>query len=186
MNAERPRVTETSPVPLPGHVWATARIDELESGGRAWHQLVVTESAGRDGVVVVARKADGRIGLVRQWRHAVSADVWELPRGYGEAESADADARREVAEELLAQPLATRVVARLWANTGLTSGAISVVDVLVADGNGTVAADPNGEVAAVEWLSVTEATSRLHAAEPTDGISVAALALWRAHAHQSG
>ncbi len=51
-------------------------------------------------VAVVPTAEDGRVVLVRQWRHAVGRALWELPAGTREAEESPADtARRELTEE---------------------------------------------------------------------------------------
>lgn len=51
-------------------------------------------------VAVVAAAADGRVVLVRQWRHALGRALWEVPAGTREPnEDPAATARRELAEE---------------------------------------------------------------------------------------
>jgi ADP-ribose pyrophosphatase len=51
-------------------------------------------------VAVVAIAADGRVVLVRQWRHAMGRALWEVPAGTREkGEQPSATARRELAEE---------------------------------------------------------------------------------------
>jgi ADP-ribose pyrophosphatase len=52
-------------------------------------------------VVLIPETDDGTLLLVRQYRHAVGAHLWELPAGSLEAgEDPDAAARRECQEEL--------------------------------------------------------------------------------------
>lgn len=64
------------------------------------------------GVAVVAVEASGAVILVRQFRHAAGAMLWELPAGTREpSEPADVTARRELAEE-------TGRSARLWERLG--------------------------------------------------------------------
>ncbi len=68
----------------------------LPSGAAAHREVV--EHAGA--VTVVARDDEGRVVLVRQWRHAVQRALWELPAGTRESgEDPDATARRELTEE---------------------------------------------------------------------------------------
>lgn len=51
-------------------------------------------------VAIVASAGDGRVVLVRQWRHAAGRALWELPAGTREAGEPPADtARRELSEE---------------------------------------------------------------------------------------
>lgn len=51
-------------------------------------------------VAIVAQATDGRVLLVRQWRHAAGRVLWELPAGTREPEEEPAfTARRELREE---------------------------------------------------------------------------------------
>ncbi len=58
-------------------------------------------AAGRaGGVAVLPVLPDGRIVLLRNWRHAVGTWSWEVPKGFiDEGEDPAAAARRELAEE---------------------------------------------------------------------------------------
>ena len=65
--------------------------------------LVVVPKVRRDDQVtgvVVLPLCDGKIGLVRAYRHAVGGESWEVPRGFiDEHESSQASALREMEEE---------------------------------------------------------------------------------------
>jgi ADP-ribose pyrophosphatase len=68
----------------------------LPSGREARREVVEHPGA----VAVVATAADGRMVLVRQWRHAMRRALWEIPAGTREpGEDPGATARRELAEE---------------------------------------------------------------------------------------
>ena len=55
----------------------------------------------RPSVVLIPVKDDGRIVMIRQYRHAVARDLWELPAGsVDEGESPEAAAARECEEEI--------------------------------------------------------------------------------------
>ncbi|HVH28140.1 MAG TPA: NUDIX hydrolase [Vicinamibacterales bacterium] len=55
----------------------------------------------RPSVVLVPVRDDGRIVMIRQYRHALMKDLWELPAGNVDAgESAEAAAARECEEEI--------------------------------------------------------------------------------------
>jgi ADP-ribose pyrophosphatase len=74
------------------------RVDEIDTphGGRRNYEVV--EHPG--GVCVIAQPSPGEIVLVRQHRHAVDRDLWEVPAGMierGEAPSVTAE--RELIEE---------------------------------------------------------------------------------------
>ncbi len=83
-------------------------------GGREATREVVEHPGA---VAVVATADDGRIVMVRQWRHAAGRAIWELPAGTRETgEDPDATARRELTEE-------TGYSAREWRDLG--RGAVS-------------------------------------------------------------
>jgi ADP-ribose pyrophosphatase len=80
----------------------------LPSGRHAGREVV----SHRGAVVVVAATGDGRIVLVRQWRHAVGGALWELPAGTRDpGEDPAVTAARELREE-------TGYAARRWASLG--------------------------------------------------------------------
>ena len=62
----------------------------------------------RPSVVLIPIQDDGRIVMIRQYRHALGRDIWELPAGNVDTgESAEAAAARECEEEIGRMP--TRV-----------------------------------------------------------------------------
>jgi len=71
-------------------------IVRLPSGAEARREVVEHPGA----VAIVARADDGRVVLVRQWRHAAGRALWELPAGTREAgEDPAGTATRELTEE---------------------------------------------------------------------------------------
>ncbi len=76
------------------HVFA----DTVRLPGGAESTREVVEHPGA--VAIVAVDADGRVVLVRQWRHAVNRALWEIPAGTREPGEPPADtASRELTEE---------------------------------------------------------------------------------------
>ncbi len=58
------------------------------------------KAAPTQGVAVVACSKDGRIALLRNWRHPIGRWGWELPKGFVDAgEDEPTAARRELTEE---------------------------------------------------------------------------------------
>ena len=59
----------------------------------------------RPSVVLIPVNDDGQIVMIRQYRHALGRDIWELPAGNVDAgESAEAAAARECEEEIGLMP----------------------------------------------------------------------------------
>ena len=55
----------------------------------------------RPSVVLIPFQDDGQIVMIRQYRHALKRDIWELPAGnVDDGESAEAAAARECEEEI--------------------------------------------------------------------------------------
>jgi ADP-ribose pyrophosphatase len=80
-----------------GHVLALD-VDEVEEPGGVRGTREVVRHRGS--VAMLPVDADGRVLLVRQYRYAVSAYVWELPAGRLDAgETPEEGARRELVEE---------------------------------------------------------------------------------------
>ncbi len=108
-------------------------LDEVEEpGGVRGHREVVRQ---RGSVAALPVDDDGRLTLVRQYRYAVDALVWELPAGrIDPGETPEAGARRELEEEVglrarFLEPMLTfwttpgfcDEVMHLFRATGLTS-----------------------------------------------------------------
>jgi ADP-ribose pyrophosphatase YjhB (NUDIX family) len=79
--------------------------DELENRGSASARdyLVIAPKQVIDNLitgVAVLPICDGKIGLIKAYRHAIQADSWEIPRGFiEEGESPRRSALRELEEE---------------------------------------------------------------------------------------
>ncbi|MFB3881348.1 MAG: NUDIX domain-containing protein [Armatimonadota bacterium] len=77
----------------------TLRVDEVElpNGARATREIVPHPGA----VVIVPLLDDGRVVMIRQYRHATGKVLWELPAGLlGKGEEPESAARRELVEEV--------------------------------------------------------------------------------------
>ena len=74
-------------------------VDEVDEPGGVHGTREVVRQSGS--VAALPVLADGRIVLVRQYRYAVDAQVWELPAGRRDpGETPEAGARRELEEEV--------------------------------------------------------------------------------------
>lgn len=79
--------------------FSSVRVDELEGPDGRFRREVVEHP---DAVAVVALDDDGRVALVRQYRHPLGAWLLELPAGTLDVagEAPEAAAHRELAEEV--------------------------------------------------------------------------------------
>jgi ADP-ribose pyrophosphatase len=68
------------------------------SNGRKTELAIVRH---RPSVVLIPVRDDGQVVMIRQYRHALERDIWELPAGnVDDGESAEAAAARECEEEI--------------------------------------------------------------------------------------
>ena len=89
---------------MSGRIVYTGRVFSIEvdkvilSNGHEAEFAIVRH---RPSVVLIPVQDDGRIVMIRQYRHALERDIWELPAGnVDEGESAEAAAARECEEEI--------------------------------------------------------------------------------------
>jgi ADP-ribose pyrophosphatase len=91
-----------------GHV-INLRVDTVEARG-GLHKMEIVEHSGA--VVVIAQPAPDEIVLVRQHRHSIGEDTWEVCAGGVDAgETPEAAAVRELREET---GYRARTMQRLW------------------------------------------------------------------------
>lgn len=88
----------SSQLAYPGKLVQVYR-DEVRLPGGATTIREIVRHPGS--VAIVARQADGRIVLVRQFRYVTARELWEIPAGTcdKEGETLEETARRELAEE---------------------------------------------------------------------------------------
>jgi ADP-ribose pyrophosphatase len=101
MSGRRPDVAERV---MPGTVVYAGRVFSVEvehvalANGRQIEMAVVRH---RRSVVLVPVRDNGDVVMIRQYRHAVGRDLWELPAGnVDDGESPEAAAARECEEEI--------------------------------------------------------------------------------------
>lgn len=93
------------------------RIDRIRYPDGAEHRVDVVEHPGS--FTVLAMPAPHDVVLVRQYRHAVSKALWELPAGTAEpGEEPEAGAARELAEETGYRARRMRRIGSLYATPG--------------------------------------------------------------------
>jgi ADP-ribose pyrophosphatase len=125
---------------------------------------------------VVALDPQGRVCVVRQYRHGIEDFLWEVPAGkLDPGESPEVCAQRELAEE-------TGIRARQWTSLGLYLPApglfTEVIHLYLAQDLDVGAAKPDAdEELELMWLPLSEAMDLVLAGSWNDGKT--ALALWR-------
>jgi len=135
------------------------------------------------GAAVAALDAEGRVCLIRQYRHAAGGWIWELPAGKLEpTESPLETAQRELLEE-------TGTSAQNWTSLGAFVSSPGVftetVHLYLARELrlGTLNLEP-GELIEVHWINLQEACARSIDGDINDGKT--ALGLLRARAAIAG
>ena len=73
----------------------------------------------RQSVVLIPVRDDGQVVMIRQYRHALGRDIWELPAGnVDDGESAEAAAARECEEEIGQVPTKVERVGSFYPTPG--------------------------------------------------------------------
>jgi ADP-ribose pyrophosphatase len=154
----------------------TVRVDQVRmpDGETAEREVVEHD----DAVAIVALGTDGRVLLVRQYRHPLARKLWELPAGLCDVdgESMPDAARRELAEETGFEARTWHTLVDLHPSPGMSTEFTRVYlarDLRPLPGQ----AERAGEEADLEptWVPLDEAAARVEAGEITNGLAVAGL-----------
>ncbi|MGB3696975.1 MAG: NUDIX hydrolase [Gordonia sp. (in: high G+C Gram-positive bacteria)] len=136
------------------------RVDEVTMPGGRTARREVVEHHGA--VAVVARDDDGRIAMVRQYRHPLGRRLLELPAGLldgGPDEDPLTAAQRELAEEADLAADRWQTLVDLAVSPGFTDEALRVY---LAEGLHHLDAAPRHDEEAdlvVEWIPLAEAVA---------------------------
>lgn len=123
MGQARARVLKSETM-YAGPVFGVRKDRVVEPGGVTVIRDVVTHSGS---VVLLPLFDDGRVLLVRQYRHAVGSYLWELVAGRIEPrESPLAAAKRELLEETGYSAGRWKRILRFWASPGFVAEAMSL------------------------------------------------------------
>jgi ADP-ribose pyrophosphatase len=131
------------------------------------------------GAAVVALDDDGRICLVRQYRHAVRDYIWEIPAGKIDNKDAPlVTAKRELEEEAGRQATQWHSLGEYLSSPGFLT---EVVHLFFATGLKTVQNNLEAsEVLEAHWLPFEQTLEMAQTGELRDGKSLAALLRARA------
>ncbi|QRY64370.1 NUDIX hydrolase [Gordonia sp. PDNC005] len=152
------------------------RLDEVEMPGGRTARREVVEHHGA--VAVVARDEQGRVALIRQYRHPVGRRLLEIPAGLldgGPSEEPLDAAKRELAEEADLAAGRWRVLVDLDVSPGFTDEALRVY--LAEDLTTLPEAEREHEEAdlALEWYPLSEAVGLTLSGEIVNATAVAGL-----------
>lgn len=156
------------------------RVDEIDAyRGDAHRNVEVVEHVG--GVAIVAQPSPGEIVLVRQYRHAVGQELWEVPAGMIErGEPPLETARRELIEETGYRAETLRFLFSMYTTPGFCTERIHL---FVAEGLTQGIAEPeDDERFEIRTWSVEEAWSLVETDRLRDAKTQIALAWARGQA----
>ncbi|MGC4932065.1 NUDIX domain-containing protein [Gordonia sp. DT30] len=151
------------------------RVDEVAMPGGRVAEREVVEHFGA--VAMVARDDEGRIAMVRQYRHPLGRRLLELPAGLldqGGESPVDA-ARRELAEEADLSADRWRLLVDLASSPGFTDEALRVY---LAEGLHAVHAGERSDEEAdmtIEWVPTADALRKVFAGDIVNATSVAGI-----------
>lgn len=151
----------------------TVRSDvvQMPDGREVVRDVVV--HPGAVGVVVLDN--DGRVLMIRQYRHAVRSYLWELPAGLlDEADESAADAAaRELAEEVGITARDWSVLVDVFSSSGMSNEAYRVYlarDLSAKAIDFRPGPDEESDLRE-EWVPLGDAVSRILAGEITNGLA---------------
>lgn len=135
------------------------------------HHRVLRGEAEPAGVAVMPRLPDGRIVLLRHFRHATRDWHWEVPRGGIEpGADEDATARTEMAEEIGAVVGRLTPIGAAHGSTGLLGVSVRL---FLAEVEAVGSPDRNEGITELRAVGVRELEDMIRAGEVTDGFTLA-------------
>jgi len=135
------------------------------------HHRIVRRTPAESGVVILPL-LEGRLVLIRHFRHALRQWTWEFPRGgVDSGATPDETVRRELMEEIGAPVVTLRPLGRVYGATSLMGMAVAIYTAQV----GQVGAVARGEgIGEVRTVAVAEFEAMIRAGEVVDGFTLAA------------
>lgn len=172
------RVVGVSPL-LQSYVFDVER-RVVSDGEISFERDIVTH---RGAVAMLAIDADGRVGMIHQYRATVDHELWEIPAGTIDSGETDplAVAHRELREEIGCTAATWQLIGRFLNSPGWTNQQMYVyaaTDLTVDD---RAPMGPEEERAQVEWLEASRLRALLNGDEPLDSTTALALQWYFLH-----
>lgn len=160
--------------------WRYVLVDLVrDADGRlfAFERIVPVRSGG----VAILPIYDGKVVLIREYRHPVAKWCWEIPRGFGEpAASALDNAKKELFEETGIKRAEFVHLGQLMPESGLMSDR---VDVFIADVKElnctTLNKEANEVINSVRLFGLDELKAMVKSGEIADSYTLAAIGIWQ-------
>lgn len=146
----------------------------LPDGREASREVVLHPGA----VAILPLLADGRVLLVRQYRHPIGRELLEIPAGKLDVpgESPQECAARELREETGYEAAEWKELFTFYTSPGFTNEAITLFR---ASGLKEVGSPASGEIAGIEIVAGGAIPAMIGAGEITDGKTILALLVER-------
>lgn len=147
-------------------------IEQVELPNGRSMELEIVRHPG--GAAVVALDREGRVCLLRQYRHVVGGWVWELPAGkLDPGEPPQATARRELAEETGVRAARWDDLGRMLSSPGIFTEVIHLF--LARELERGETSTEEHELIEVHWLPLEQALAWAASGEIVDAKSIAGL-----------
>lgn len=144
------------------------RVEEVDLPNGKKTRLELMDHPGASAIVAVE---DGEVILIRQYRHAASGFLWEIPAGtLDPGEHPDACARRELTEEAGVAATQWRVLGKIFTAPGFCN---EVIHIYLAQGlqPASFDRDPDEVITEVRRFPLTEALDMMQRGEIQDAKS---------------
>lgn len=158
----------------PENKWIRLYFDDVEfpDGSRGRFNRII-DGAGHPAVAIVPVSKLG-VGLVRQFRYAIGRHVWEIPRGAGDSDDAEQEARRELLEETGLVPGSLTPLGFIHADTSMVPTRMALFVAHCDQTDATPSSNPR-EPCEFKWWPTDDVMRAAERGEIVDGYSLSAL-----------
>ncbi|NBO65904.1 MAG: NUDIX hydrolase [Acidobacteria bacterium] len=165
-----------------GPIFAVDRDRLIESNGLEVTRDVIRHPGGAGALPIFA---DGRVALVRQYRHPARAELLEIPAGRLEAgETPELCASREVEQETGFRPGRVERLSSFYTTPGFCEEVLHIF--LATDLTPTRQQLDHDELVEVQFFPLAEVLQMVHRGEIVDSKTIIALLLASANGTPSG